>query len=95
MHRTPQFSVFRIMQSPFPSTPIFHREEDEDKGYKTGLAQLDMETLQNRREELCLNFANKCSICFPPKKLLLVTLFLYQDNCHSPTQLQFELGGTC
>ena len=30
-------------------------------GYKRGLAQLEMETLESRRETLCLNFAIKCT----------------------------------
>ena len=35
--------------------------QDKYKGYKNGLAQLDIETLEDRREELCLNFAKKCT----------------------------------
>ena len=30
-------------------------------GYQQGLAKLDLESLECRRENLCLNFANKCT----------------------------------
>ena len=30
------------------------------KGYKNGLAQLGIESLESRREQLCLSFALKC-----------------------------------
>ena len=30
------------------------------KGYEEGLRQLGLETLDKRREQLCLNFAKKC-----------------------------------
>ena len=34
--------------------------QDKYKSYKKALIQLEIETLENRREELCLKFANKC-----------------------------------
>ena len=34
--------------------------KDKYKGYKNALAKLGLETLQNRRKQLCLNFARKC-----------------------------------
>ena len=34
--------------------------KDNFQGYKRGLAQLGIEILEERRRELCLNFANKC-----------------------------------
>ena len=34
--------------------------QDKYKDYKTSLAQLGIETLESRREVLCLNFALKC-----------------------------------
>ena len=34
--------------------------KDEYKGYKNGLAQLGIEDLKSRRENLCLEFAKKC-----------------------------------
>ena len=35
--------------------------QDKYTGYKNGLAQLNIETLEDRREELCLHFAKKCT----------------------------------
>ena len=35
--------------------------QDKYKGYKQGLAQLNIETLAERRQQLCLNFARKCT----------------------------------
>ena len=35
--------------------------QDQYKGYKNALNRLDMETLHERRENLCLNFAIKCT----------------------------------
>ena len=34
--------------------------KNQYKGYKKSLSHLDMETLFDRREQLCLNFAIKC-----------------------------------
>ena len=34
--------------------------KDQYKGYKKSLLELDMETLDKRRERLCLNFAKRC-----------------------------------
>ena len=35
--------------------------KEKYKGYQKGLAQLGLENLKSRREELCLNFAIKCT----------------------------------
>ena len=35
--------------------------QDKYKGYEKGLAQLEIETLATRREQLCLSFALKCT----------------------------------
>jgi hypothetical protein len=34
--------------------------QDKYKSYKHGLAQLVLETLDSSREDLCLNFCQKC-----------------------------------
>ena len=34
---------------------------DKYNGYENGLAHLGLETLENRREQLCLTFARKCT----------------------------------
>ena len=34
--------------------------QDSYKGYNSGLAQLEIESLKSRREQLCLSFALKC-----------------------------------
>ena len=35
--------------------------QEKYQGYQKGLAKLGLETLESRRDELCLNFALKCS----------------------------------
>ena len=35
--------------------------QDQYKGYKNALNRLDLESLHDRRENLCLNFAIKCT----------------------------------
>ena len=52
--------------------------QDEYKGYQRGLAQLDLETLENRREELCLAFAQKCT-----KNEKMKHMFPLNDKSHN------------
>ena len=52
--------------------------QDNYKGYKQGLAQLNIETLEERREELCLNFAKKCT-----KNEKMKHMFPLNDKTHS------------
>ena len=51
--------------------------KDNFKGYKRGLAQLGIESLEERRKELCLNFANKCV-----KNTKLEHMFPRNDKSH-------------
>ena len=48
------------------------------KSYKEGLAQLEIETLAERREILCLNFALKCV-----KNERMKTMFPVNEKLHS------------
>ena len=52
--------------------------QDNYKGYKNSLARLDIETLENRRIELCLNFAIKSS-----KNEKVKHMFPLSENNHT------------
>ena len=52
--------------------------QDNYKGYKNSLARLDIETLENRRIELCLNFAIKSS-----KNEKVKHMFPLSENNHA------------
>ena len=52
--------------------------QDNYKGYKNSLAQLEIETLENRRIELCLNFAIKSS-----KNEKVKHMFPLSENNHT------------
>ena len=59
--------------------------QDEYKGYERGLAQLDVETLKNRREDLCLNFAQKCT-----KNEKMKHMFPLNEKSHSMSTRNYE-----
>ena len=52
--------------------------QEQYHGYKQGLAQLDLQTLESRREELCLNFALKCT-----KNTKMQHMFPLNSKTHS------------
>ena len=52
--------------------------QEQYQGYKQGLAQLDLQTLESRREELCLNFALKCT-----KNTKMQHMFPLNSKTHS------------
>ena len=51
--------------------------KNEYNGYKNSLEKLDMETLSERRNNLCLNFAIKCT-----KNKRLSKMFPINENAH-------------
>ena len=60
--------------------------QESYKGYKKGLAQLGIDTLESRREQLCLSFAQKCvkskklNVMFPKNSKLHFMNTRYEEH---------------
>ena len=68
--------------------------QEKYHGYKKALTRLDMETLVVRREELCLNFALKCT-----KSNKLTNMFPKNDKKHqmntsNPDKFKVQFANT-
>ena len=68
--------------------------QEKYHGYKKALTRLDMETLVVRREELCLNFALKCT-----KSNKLANMFpkndkKHQMNTRNPDKFKVQFANT-
>ena len=68
--------------------------QDRYETYRKALAQLQIETLENRREELCLNFAQKCSKNEKMRKMFPLSSKTHNMNMRDQEKYQVQFAHT-